>query len=542
MTKEENKKLSALLGGDERIVSFAIGTPEDPTGGEADSRLKIKFENELKELQHLFKEVVGLYFIANPSLNDALHLFKSYGRKSFVFALKDEESGMLAYQFWKWDESGDDFEVAAESKNVTTQSDAEDFFTKISDFKISFEVLNDSIRNLQEFLEECSKNGSYYEHLHRQVYHQSPRGFDRMLNRYFLYETPERKKEREERVKKSELRFRNFESALFGRNCKIISFAIAAPKDPKGRELTPEDTLKLRRDFEKSLDHRYYKYMQIKEKLRDGKEDLYFIINPNIDEITAFFSQYRVDSFVFAIKEEGKFSGMNYQYWKRGFNGDYIKKQDFYDVGTEAEVESFFTSIPDPIFYVDLESLQETALEMYERLNDKDENSGYYRRLKKQVYGDSAEPSARILERKHMYETPVEKSRTEFIGEHQKFIDRGDYIELAKPVVINDWTTIHAIEKYGLPEKVTSPSKAFDYADKLNSEKFGGFSDWRLPDREELKYLQSVQDECGIKFRGGKYLSSYITTMFWYTCLLGDPENCVEGSRDKKGYYVICVR
>ena len=540
MTKEEK---SALLGGDDRIISFAIGTPEDPTGGEADSKLKIKFENELKELQHLFKEVVGLYFIANPSFADVCHLFKSYGRKSFVFALKDEESGELTYQLWKWDESGNIFELAAESKNLTTQSDAEDFFAKISDFKISFEVLNDSIRTLQEFIEECSKNEGYYERLRRQVYHQSYRGFDRMMNRHLLYETPERKREREERVKKSESRSRNFESALFGRNVKIISFAIAAPKDPKGRELAPEDILKLRKDFEKSLDHKYYKYMQIKEKLRAGKEDLYFIINPNIDEITAFFRQYKVDSFVFAIKEEGKFPGMNYQYWKRYRDGEYIKLQDFYHVGTEAEVESFFTSIPDPIFYVDLESLQETALEMYERLNDKDEDSGYYRRLKKQVYGDSAEPLARILARKHMYETQVEKSRTEFIGEHQQFIDRGDYIELAKPVVINDWTTIHAIEKYGSPKGVMSIKEAYDYAEKLNAEKMGGFSDWRLPDREELKYLKSVQDECGINFKGGKYASARDgLIMGYFTIVLGHPENCGENSRNQKGYYVICVR
>ena len=233
---------------------------------------------------------------------------------------------------------------------------------------------------------------------------------------------------------------------------------------------------------------------------------------------------------------------MNYQYWKRYRDGNYIKLQDFYHVGSEAGVESFLTSIPDPIFYVDLESLLETAREMYERLSDKDEDSGYYRRLKKQVYGDSEEPLTRILERKHMYETPAEETRTEFIDEHQQFIDRGDYIELAKPVVINDWTTIHAIEKYGLPEKVTSPSEAFDYADKLNSEKFGGFSDWRVPSREELKYLQSVQDECGIKFEGRRYISSYHTIMYLFTCVLGHPENCVEGSEEKRGYYVICVR
>ena len=539
MTKEEK---SALLGGDNRIISFAIGTPEDPMGQETNSRLKVKFENELKELQHLFKEVVGLYFIANPSFADACHLFKSYGRKSFVFALKDEESGMLTYQIWKWDESGDIFELSAESKNLTTQRKAEDFFAKISDFKISFEVLNDSIRNLQEFLEECSKNEGYYDRLRRQVYHQSYRGFDRMMNRHLLYETPERKREREERLKKSESRFRNFESALFERNTKIISFAIATPKDPKGRDLNPEDILKLRKDFEKSLDHKYYKYMPIKEKLRAGKEDLYFIINPNIDEITAFFSQYRVDSFVFAIKEEGKFPGMNYQYWKRYRDGEYIKLQDFYHVGSEAGVESFLTSIPDPIFYVDLESLLETAREMYERLGDKDKDSGYYRRLKKQVYGDSAEPMTRILERKHMYETPAEGTRTEFIGEHQKFIDRGEYIELAKPVVL-EHSTIHAIEKYGSPKGVMSIKEAYDYAKKLNAEKMGGFSDWRLPNRYELKYLKSVQDECGIDFKGMKYASARDSLiMYYFTIVLGHPENCAESSQKQRGLYVICVR
>ena len=125
----------------------------------------------------------------------------------------------------------------------------------------------------------------------------------------------------------------------------------------------------------------------------------------------------------------------------------------------------------------------------------------------------------------------------------ENFIDRGDYIELAKPVVINDRTTIHAIEKYGSPEGVMSIKEAYDYAKKLNAEKMGGFSDWRLPNRYELKYLKSVQDECGINFKGGKYASARDgLIMGYFTIVLGHPENCGENSRNQKGYYVICVR
>ena len=556
MTKEER---SALLGGDERIISFAIGTPEDPMNWTAlpknatdeekqeragkNSRLKIEFEKELNELQHRFKDVGDFYFIVNPSLKDAQYLFKSYRQKSFVFAVKDESSGMLTYQFWKKERSWDDFEVALESKDVTTQSDAEDFFARISRFKISFEVLNEAIRELREFLEECSKNGTYYECLKIQVYHQSPRVFERVLNRALLYETPERKKEREKKLRKAELRARNWDSTLIGRDHEIVSFAIATPKDPKGRELTPEESVKLRKDFEKSLDRKYYKYKVIKEKLRAGKEDLYFIINTNIDEITAFFSSYRVDSFVFAIKNKGFFT-MNYQYWKRELNGEYVKKQDFYEVERESEVESFLTSIPDPIFYADIESLQETAEDMHERIKGgvyKKEGLSYYERLEKQVFGDSAEPLIRILERKHMYETQAEGERREYIAGHQEFIDRGDYIELVKPVVFSD-STIHAIEKYGSPVKV-SIGEGFEYADKLNVEKMGGFSDWRVPSHDELRYLKSIQDKCGINFKGDRYMSSKFAFMHGQiTAVLGDPEKCHESRLKRSGYYVICVR
>ena len=235
---------------------------------------------------------------------------------------------------------------------------------------------------------------------------------------------------------------------------------------------------------------------------------------------------------------------MNYQYWKRELNGEYVKKQDFYEVERESEVELFLTSIPDPIFYVDIESLQETAEDMHENVmkcTRKKEGLSYYDRLEKQVYSACGEHLINILDRKHMYEIQAEGERTEYIAGHQEFIDRGDYIELAKPVIFRD-STIHAIEKYGSPVKLFV-SEAFDYADKLNIEKMGGFSDWRVPSHDELRYLKSIQDKCGINFKGDRYMSSEFAFMHGQiTALLGDPEKCHESRQNCSGYYVICVR
>lgn len=122
------------------------------------------------------------------------------------------------------------------------------------------------------------------------------------------------------------------------------------------------------------------------------------------------------------------------------------------------------------------------------------------------------------------------------------FIDRGDYIELAEPVKLDSGKTIHAIEKYGSPVKLHVPD-AFRYADKLNIEKMGGFDDWHLPDPAELKYLRSVQDKCGINFKGDCYMSSKFMFMIgWLHLILGNPEKRHESRLNRGYYYVICVR
>jgi len=137
---------------------------------------------------------------------------------------------------------------------------------------------------------------------------------------------------------------------------------------------------------------------------------------------------------------------------------------------------------------------------------------------------------------------PLKNALTEMLKNSDEFIDRGDYIELAEPVKLDSGKTIHAIEKYGSPVKL-DVCDAFRYADKLNIEKMGGFEDWHVPSPEELKYLRSVQDKCGINFKGDCYMSSKFMFMIgWLHLILGNPEKRHESRLNRGYYYVICVR
>ena len=70
------------------------------------------------------------------------------------------------------------------------------------------------------------------------------------------------------------------------------------------------------------------------------------------------------------------------------------------------------------------------------------------------------------------------------------FIDRGDYIELVKPI-----GTIRMIQK-GNAETPMNWHDAMDYAKNLN---LGGFTDWHIPTLEELKEIYKIQKICGIE-------------------------------------------
>jgi len=70
------------------------------------------------------------------------------------------------------------------------------------------------------------------------------------------------------------------------------------------------------------------------------------------------------------------------------------------------------------------------------------------------------------------------------------FLDRGDYIELKKPV-----GNIRMIEK-GCSNYMMDWNHAMEYAENLRK---GGFTDWRVPTKEELEIIYKIKDACGIE-------------------------------------------
>ena len=227
---------SALLGDDERIQSFAIGTPENPMDweiledptkreiqqrAEENNKRRKEFEKELKRMREEYKEIqkdgfvkVGgfynspehSYFIVNPRIDEMKNLFKIFGQESFIFGIRDKQDGTMTYQYWERENIDDDFKKTEESKKIVDESDAKQFFTQLHNFKfnIYFKKFNESIQDLEKQLEEYSNNGEYFKRLERQVYGKDINGYNRMMNRLFMYETLESKKERENRLNPSD--------------------------------------------------------------------------------------------------------------------------------------------------------------------------------------------------------------------------------------------------------------------------------------------------------------------------------------------------
>jgi hypothetical protein len=211
---------SALFGNDDKIVSFAIGTPENPMGEDVDdetnNKLRKKFEILLKRMREEYKELNSQsyiktkgkygntehsYFIINPNLDEMKDLFKLFNQKSSIFAIRND-SGDMEFQYWERNENSD-FVLRDRSRNIETMEDFEDFFTSLHDFKfnINFDIFNEAYSEVYDYLEECGKNSDYYDRLKSQVYGKNVHGFERMMNRKFMYETPEMRREREERTK-----------------------------------------------------------------------------------------------------------------------------------------------------------------------------------------------------------------------------------------------------------------------------------------------------------------------------------------------------
>ena len=123
------------------------------------------------------------------------------------------------------------------------------------------------------------------------------------------------------------------------------------------------------------------------------------------------------------------------------------------------------------------------------------------------------------------------------------YIDKGDYIELKKPI-----GNIRMIQKDWVKQKVWLFTKecfnwsaAIDVSQELT---VGGFSDWRIPTKEELKIIYKIKDFCGIT-KSNMFFWSFSSTYngdkeAW---IVGFSNGTVcSGSKVKGEYCIRCVR
>ena len=109
------------------------------------------------------------------------------------------------------------------------------------------------------------------------------------------------------------------------------------------------------------------------------------------------------------------------------------------------------------------------------------------------------------------------------------FIDKGDYIELKKPI-----GTIKKIQKGYVRRNFSNAEK---YADKLALD---GFHNWRLPTKEELQTIYRIKDVCGIKNVGGLFWCSK-ENIFDFCCDTNRPRRSWNSYRLDVNY-VRCVK
>lgn len=204
----ENKHVSALLGTDDRILSFSVVSLENPllTAEENEKSFK-KFEETMHSGCYPVKRIVKykdsplFYFIINVDYEETSWILNRWNLKGGVFAIRDRKKKSMTYEYHETGENNKLFMM----ENVTTETEVEEFFSFICHLglDIDFDLLEDAAKEMHDYLDRCIGNGEYFRRLRKQVYGDCVHGFARMMNRGFMYETPEHKKEREERVANS---------------------------------------------------------------------------------------------------------------------------------------------------------------------------------------------------------------------------------------------------------------------------------------------------------------------------------------------------
>lgn len=166
-TSKTSKFKQYLFGTKRVLITFAIGTPENPNAKalskEENDELRKKFEEDLTKNKLFFKRIKGKYnteensyLIVNINLPMSKHLFKKYSQESFIFASFIEEENSenlkLVYQYYETD--GSDYQIISAKDRIVNADDAEDFYSSFKNFKFSIPFFESALEEIGKKLVE----------------------------------------------------------------------------------------------------------------------------------------------------------------------------------------------------------------------------------------------------------------------------------------------------------------------------------------------------------------------------------------------------
>ena len=146
-----NSRVKQALFGDSsgKIRTFAVLSAENPMGmknsATENNKNTAELKSKLKELGVHYVPIEGKYgniehsfMLFNIAREDAQYLAEWFEQESFFFGINGSPATLIYYETSESDPSK--YRKVEESKNITNESDADDFFSRHGDFKFKFDL------------------------------------------------------------------------------------------------------------------------------------------------------------------------------------------------------------------------------------------------------------------------------------------------------------------------------------------------------------------------------------------------------------------
>lgn len=146
------------------LKTFGIISPENPMNKEVsdaeNERLRARFKRWMKDGYYVFVPLKGKYnreersyFLCNVSFGEIKNLATEFEQESFIFSFQGTDRRFV-HQYWEWNSDKGLYENKSTRHTFQNRDDAENFFSKVGDFKFKFpffdEVLEEVCRKLEE--------------------------------------------------------------------------------------------------------------------------------------------------------------------------------------------------------------------------------------------------------------------------------------------------------------------------------------------------------------------------------------------------------